>query len=164
MQDKSSNEKPKAPAASQVDVQAIRELVGLMGEHDLLELEYETDDLAIRLSKRPPAGAAMTQSVPQLPAAAVPAAVGAAPAADSDRYTPITSPMVGTFYPASGPDTGPFVSIGDEVSEDSVVCLIEAMKVFNEIKAGVRGRIAKLCASNEDTVEFGQTLFLVEPS
>lgn len=164
MQDKSPNDKPKANPASQVDVQAIRELISLMGEHDLLELEYETGDLAIRLSKRPPPGAAMIQAVPQLSAAAPVAAAPAPAAADADRFKPLTSPMVGTFYAASGPDTEPFVSVGDEVSEDSVVCLIEAMKVFNEIKAGIRGRIAKVCASNEETIEFGQTLFLVEPS
>jgi acetyl-CoA carboxylase biotin carboxyl carrier protein len=169
MQDSSDKSKSRQ-AASQVDVESIRELVNLMGQNDLVELEYETGELAIRLSKRPPAAAAVVQAVqaatpvamPAAPSAATPAAAPAA--AEADKLKPIASPMVGTFYAASGPDAGPFVSVGSQVGEDTVVCLIEAMKVFNEIKAGVNGRIAKVCVSNEATVEFGQALFLVDPS
>jgi acetyl-CoA carboxylase biotin carboxyl carrier protein len=95
---------------------------------------------------------------------AVSAAAPAAPQADDKRFLQITSPMVGTFYAAGSPDAKPFSSVGTAISEDSVVCLIEAMKVFNEIKAGVSGKIAKICVKNEDPVEFGQVLFLVDPS
>ncbi len=167
MQDSSDKSKNRQ-TASQVDVESIRELVNLMGQNDLLELEYETGELAIRLSKRPPAAAPAIQTVqaaaPVAAPAAPPAAVAAPAAAEADKLKPIVSPMVGTFYAASSPDAGPFVSVGSQVSEDTVVCLIEAMKVFNEIKAGVNGRIAKVCVSNEATVEFGQVLVQVDPS
>jgi acetyl-CoA carboxylase biotin carboxyl carrier protein len=77
---------------------------------------------------------------------------------------PIKSPMVGTFYSASTPDAKAFVSVGSQVDEDTDVCIIEAMKVFNNIKAEMRGTISKILVTNGETVEFGQPLFLVKPS
>ncbi|NLX60582.1 MAG: acetyl-CoA carboxylase biotin carboxyl carrier protein [Phycisphaerae bacterium] len=151
-----------------VDVEALRELIELMGRNDLVELEYEYGDLAVRLSKRPPEmpmpalAAAPVAPAAYAAAAPAPAAVPAA-APPADNYLKIKSPMVGTFYAASGPDSEPFVTVGSTVGEDTVVCLIEAMKVFNEIKAGVAGKVVKVCAANEGTVEFDQVLFLVEP-
>ena len=142
-----------------VDLQALRELIELMGENDLVELEYEYGDLAVRLSKR--ANSAPVPAAASRPAEQGPAAGGAHEV--EDRYLKITSPMVGTFYWSAGSDAEPFVSVGDAVNEGTVVCLIEAMKVFNEIKAGVSGTIARVCLENEAAVEFGQVLFLVEP-
>jgi acetyl-CoA carboxylase biotin carboxyl carrier protein len=153
-----------------VDVEALRELIELMGRNDLVELEYECGDLSVRLSKRPPempmpALAAAPAAQPVYHSVAAPAPAPAAPAAppQADNYLKIKSPMVGTFYAASSPDSEPFVTVGSTVGEDTVVCLIEAMKVFNEIKAGVAGKIVKVCVANEATVEFDQVLFLVEP-
>ena len=82
---------------------------------------------------------------------------------DDANLIPIKSPMVGTFYSASSPDAQPFVTVGSEVNEETDVCIIEAMKVFNNIKAECKGTIARIVVTNGETVEFGQTLFLVKP-
>ena len=158
-------------AGQLVDLQALRELIELMDENGLVELEYEYGDLAVRLSKRAvPAPVAAAPAAAPLPATAArpaeqgaPAAAEAAETADDDHLK-ITSPMVGTFYWSAGPDAKQFVSAGDTVNPDTVVCLIEAMKVFNEIKAGVSGTISKVCVENEAAVEFDQVLFLIEPN
>jgi acetyl-CoA carboxylase biotin carboxyl carrier protein len=86
------------------------------------------------------------------------------PSAADEGLIPIKSPMVGTFYAASSPDAKPFVQVGSSVDEETDVCIIEAMKVFNNIKAECRGTIAKILVTNGQTVEFGQELFLVKPS
>lgn len=98
------------------------------------------------------------------PAAAGPAAPPPSAASDDADLVPIKSPMVGTFYSRPGPDAKAFVSTGSVVNEDTDVCIIEAMKVFNNIKAETRGVIAKVCVNDGQTVEFGQPLFLVKPS
>lgn len=165
MKENADADRGQSQGTSPVDVDILRRLVELMGEHDLMELEYEVGELAIRLSKRSP-GAPSLAGVPAgnpAPAAMPAPAAGEAPAAQEKKYLEILSPMVGSFYAASGPDAKPFVAVGAEVHEDTVVCLIEAMKVFNEIKSGVSGRIVKVCVENEDTVDYGQVLFLVEP-
>lgn len=145
-----------------IDIEALKELVDLMDENGLRELEYEMGDFAVRLSK----GAAAP--VASAPVAAAPAPVvqpiAASETAADDGYEAITSPMVGTFYTSASADAEAFVSPGNDIGGDTVVCLIEAMKVFNEIKAETTGRIVKVCVENEATVEFGQTLFLVEPN
>jgi len=82
---------------------------------------------------------------------------------EEEKLHPITSPIVGTFYRAPAPDAKPYVEVGDHVEEDTVVCIVEAMKVMNELKAGCRGTIVKILAENAQTVEYGQTLFLVRP-
>jgi len=151
-----------------VDIETIRLLLDLMNEHGLAELEIEREDMAVRLRK---AGAAPPPHlVPAAgagtPQAAAPPAAGAAPAeAESaeEELPAITSPMVGTFYTASGPDAEPFVQVGDHVAEDTVVCIIEAMKVFNEIRAETSGTIETVLVANAAAVEFGQPLFLVRP-
>jgi len=165
METKNRPGEPSPNTSRHVDLEALRELTRLMGENDLLELEYQYGELSIRLSKRPSAAPAVAVSpvaaVPAAPAAA--AAPAKAAAEEEDRYLKVVSPMVGTFYWAPSPDSPPYVTMGATVNEDTVVCLIEAMKVFNEIKAGVSGKIAKICLKNEQSVEFGQVLFLVEP-
>jgi acetyl-CoA carboxylase biotin carboxyl carrier protein len=87
----------------------------------------------------------------------------APPPADSEKLLEIKSPMVGTFYSASSPDAKPFVTVGSAVSEETDVCVIEAMKVFNNVKADCRGTIAKVLVNNSQVVEYGQVLFLVKP-
>ena len=147
-----------------IDLESVRQLLALMSEHDLSELEIEQDDLVVRLRKGPAAGpavsmAAMPAAVPQ---AAAPAPV-IVPVAAAPELPAIKSPMVGTFYTASSPEAAAFVEVGDHVMEDSVVCVIEAMKVFNEIRAETSGTIEKVCVRNEQTVEFGTPLFIVRP-
>jgi acetyl-CoA carboxylase biotin carboxyl carrier protein len=159
-------DKPKqseaSRAAAKVDIAAIQDLVKLMSDNDLVELEYAAGDLSIRLSKRQNVVAAPAP-VMAAPAAASPPGAAARPAEDK-KYLEIVSPMVGTFYAAGSPEASPFMSVGSSVKEDTVVCIIEAMKVFNEIKAGVAGKVVKVCRKNEENVEFGQVLFLVDPA
>lgn len=164
---------PEAEGAREgpVDIEAIRQLLDLMSEHGLAELEIEREDMAIRLRKagagpQPPLVAGVPAALtPQGGAAGQPAAAaegGEAEAAEEDLPT-ITSPMVGTFYAASSTEADPFVQVGDHVAEDTVVCVIEAMKVFNEIRAETSGTIEKVLVENAEAVEFGQPLFVVRP-
>ena len=106
--------------------------------------------------------------VPQAPAVAAPVAPAVAPAAaeapaadDTAGLTPITAQMVGTYYSSPNPDSPAFVKVGDQISNGQVICIIEAMKLFNEIESEVQGVVEKICVNNGDPVEFGQTLFLV---
>ena len=139
----------------------IKEMIQLMHEHQLVALEVEREGVKIRLRKN---GDTVTQSVIAAPApAAVPptAAAPATPAAAN--RAPIKSPMVGTFYRAPAPDAPPFVESGQTIEVGQVVCIIEAMKLMNEIKAEVRGRVVEIPVQNGDPVEFGQPLFIIEP-
>ena len=138
-----------------------------MRKNDLSVFEMEKDGFRLKLQKGSGElaafSAAPVQSAP--PAAAAPAgAAGETPAAPekASGLKDVVSPMVGTFYRASSPDTPPFVDIGKEVSEESVVCIIEAMKVMNEIKAETKGVIAEIVAENGKPVQFGQVLFRVK--
>jgi acetyl-CoA carboxylase biotin carboxyl carrier protein len=107
---------------------------------------------------------AAAPAAPAAPAAA-PAAAAAAPAANEDAgLVAIESPMVGTFYASPGPDKPPFVAVGAQLGPDSVVCLVEAMKIFNEIKAERGGTVAKILVKSGQAVEFGQPLFMIKPS
>jgi acetyl-CoA carboxylase biotin carboxyl carrier protein len=143
-----------------VDLDAIRQLLALMGEHDLSELEIEQGDLVVRLRKGGPPSAPMPAAAAPMPAA-VPAP--AAKAEPQEELPTIKSPMVGTFYTASSPDAPPYVKVGDRVTEETVVCVIEAMKVFNEIRAEMSGTIERILARNAQAVEFGQPMFVVRP-
>ncbi|MDX5348749.1 MAG: acetyl-CoA carboxylase biotin carboxyl carrier protein [Hymenobacteraceae bacterium] len=110
-----------------------------------------------------PAAAPAQPSAPAAPAAEAPKA--AAPAAsDESKYVPVKAPMIGTFYRASSPETPAFVNVGDEIKKGQVVCIIEAMKLFNEIESEVSGRIVKVLVDNATPVEYDQPLFLVEPN
>ncbi len=157
------------PAAKgRVDVDAIRQLLELMSQHDLAEIEIEQEDLAVRLRKAgaivaSPAVQAMPMRAAPAPAVSAAAAAAAPAAPPKDDLPSIKSPMVGTFYAASGPEAEPFVKIGDHVTEDTVVCIVEAMKVFNEIRAETSGTIEKILVKNAQAVEFGQPLFAVRP-
>jgi acetyl-CoA carboxylase biotin carboxyl carrier protein len=148
-----------------MDIEHIKSLVELMVENDLSRLELREGETHILLRRGQPAVVGGTPTVVAAPA--TPAAAAAEPtAAASARATEaeevfIRSPMVGTFYVAPDPESPPFVKVGDNVSPDTVVCLVEAMKVFNEIKAEVSGRITRVLVNNAEAVEFDQPLFAV---
>ncbi len=150
-----------------IDTKTLKELVRLMVDNDLAEMDLRDADETVTLKRAGPAGVPMMVAGPQHlahampapgPAGAAPAA--AAPAAPAASTGPvIESPMVGTFYAAADPDSPPFLSVGKAVKKDDVVCLIEAMKVFNEIKAEVSGVVEQVHVQNGQAVEFGQKLF-----
>jgi acetyl-CoA carboxylase biotin carboxyl carrier protein len=154
-----------------MELKEIKKIVEMMTENDLAEFLLEEEAFTLQL-KRGTAGITQIVSAPQqMMAAPVAAPVpdgipAAAPAvADADAgLIPIKSPMVGTFYRSPSPDSDVFVQIGQDVLPDSVVCIIEAMKVMNEIQAEVRGKIKKILVDNATPVQFGQALFLVEPA
>jgi acetyl-CoA carboxylase biotin carboxyl carrier protein len=156
-----------SPSDDVFDLDRIRRLVELMKEHDLSEVDLRQARTRIRVRR---GAEVVVQSHGQpmsLPAAqSVPGAAASLPeatAAAQEKLLEIKSPMVGTFYAASGPDAPPFVKVGDRVSPETTVCLIEAMKVFNEIPAEVSGTVAAARVENGDAVEYGQVLFLVRP-
>jgi acetyl-CoA carboxylase biotin carboxyl carrier protein len=150
------------------DVAKIRELIELMQEHELREVDLQQSEQRIRLKRG--AGDAPVVSYAAPPVAAAPAAApvaaastAASPAAD-DNATYIKSPTIGTFYSRPKPDAADFVKVGDTVTPDTIVCLVEAMKMFNEIPAGVSGKIVECLVNNEDPVDNNKPLFKVEPS
>jgi acetyl-CoA carboxylase biotin carboxyl carrier protein len=145
----------------------VRRLVRIMDRHGLAEVELEEEGRKVRLRK---AGVAAVEALtlPPLPAARgpapAPAAAAAPPSPPASRGLEIRSPMVGTFYRAASPEAAPFVEVGDTIRKDSVVCIIEAMKVMNEIKSEVEGEVLAVLAQNGEAVEFDQPLFLVRPA
>ncbi|MBI2943347.1 MAG: acetyl-CoA carboxylase biotin carboxyl carrier protein [Candidatus Wallbacteria bacterium] len=150
-------------------VEETRELLKLAQEFGLEELDVEIDGLKFKATRSSPAAALASPpaAVAAPGQAAVPAPEQAAappPAQVKSNHVPIVSPMVGTFYRASAPDKSVYVKEGDVVGPETVVCIVEAMKLMNEIKAGVRGRIVACEAQNAEPVKAGQTLFLVDPA
>ncbi len=170
-----------------IDIAKVKELVKLMVDNDLSEVDLKVDDNSVKIRRGPAGGTVVNHnpviyggaggapaSVPghagagvaAMPAAPMPLAATAPAPGDASRggLIAIESPMVGTFYSAPNPDTPAFVKPGSQISPDSVVCLIEAMKVFNEIKAEKSGVVEQVLAKNGEAVEFGQKLFLVRPA
>lgn len=162
-----------------MDVRVLEQIVKLMSANDLNTIEVRDGDRRVMLKRGVDVAAANASSAyyapqygntpsPGLAAGAATGATGGSTASvpavsDEANYTTIKSPMVGTFYAAASPDAKPFVSVGTTVDEETDVCVIEAMKVFNNIKAETRGSIAKILVTNGQTVEFGQPLFVVKP-
>jgi acetyl-CoA carboxylase biotin carboxyl carrier protein len=145
------------------DVKRIRRLVELMNEHELAEIDLRQADQRIRIRKGgeplvvagpPQRGVAASSAPAEAPVAAA--------AADSSLVT-IKSPMIGTFYSSPSPEAPPFVKVGDHVGPTTTVCIIEAMKVFNEIPAETSGQIVAVLVENGEPVEFGQPLYKVDP-
>jgi acetyl-CoA carboxylase biotin carboxyl carrier protein len=149
------------------DHRRIRRLVELMNDHDLAEIDLRDAEVRIRIRKHHEPVITQVMAAPAVSAApAVQAAVPSAPApaaASEEHLTVIKSIMVGTFFAAPSPDAPPFVKVGDNVGVDTTVCIIEAMKVFNEIPAGVSGKIVAVLVESGDPVEYGQPLFKVDP-
>lgn len=161
-----------------IDIRKLKELVKLMVENDLVELDLRDENETVTLKRPNPGGSGGgMMMVPQqgyhampsgggggAPAAASPGG-GGEPAADEDEgLVPIVSPMVGTFYSAPDPESPAYASVGTKVSAGSVVCIVEAMKVFSEIKSEVSGTVEKVLVKNAEPVEFGQALFMVRPN
>ncbi len=144
-----------------MNLKEIKEMINLMNENELTELEVERDGLKVRLKKK--GGEIYSEAVEKKAAPSV------SPSAEAGLEPPavgrleIKTPMVGTFYRAPSPDAPPFVEIGDEIEPDKVICVIEAMKLMNEIKSEIKGKIVEILVENGHPVEFGQVLFLVEP-
>jgi acetyl-CoA carboxylase biotin carboxyl carrier protein len=158
----------EATAEDVFDLDRIRRLVELMKEHDLSEIDLREAEQRIRLCRGGGDVVPYVQAAPPVPAASAPAS--AAPSAPADAAEDeshivfIKSPMVGTFYSRPNPNTDAFVRVGDSVDEDTIVCVVEAMKVFNEIPAEVRGRVVAILVDDEEPVEFGKPLFKVDTS
>jgi len=147
------------------DVKRIRRLVELMNEHELAEIDLRQADQRIRLRKGGEPIIEVARPVAQAAAPSAGAAAAPAAAATSDaNLVEIKSPMIGTFYASSSPETPPFVKVGDHIGPTSTVCIIEAMKVFNEIPAEVSGLVVQVLVENGAPVEFGQPLYKIDPN
>ncbi|AGW91934.1 MULTISPECIES: acetyl-CoA carboxylase biotin carboxyl carrier protein [Cupriavidus] len=151
-----------------MDLRKLKTLIDLVAESGISELEVTEGDGKVRIVKQPPQVIAAPMAMPQmqaLPAAPAAAPVGAAPAAEPAVQLPaghvVTSPMVGTFYRAPSPGAAPFVNVGDTVKEGQTVCIIEAMKLLNEIECDKAGVIKEILVENGQAVEYGQPLFVI---
>jgi acetyl-CoA carboxylase biotin carboxyl carrier protein len=168
---KSKGEGPVAdePARSPgpFDLATVQALVALMTEHDLSEVSLRSGDQRIRLRRgHAPIVAGVPPAVPpaNTAVATLPKTESAAAPPPSKKLIEIKSPTPGTFYAATSPDAQPFVRVGSKVTTATVVCLIEAMKIFNEIPADCTGVIAEILVENQQPVEYGQVLFRVDPT
>ncbi|MFH1190476.1 MAG: acetyl-CoA carboxylase biotin carboxyl carrier protein [Candidatus Omnitrophota bacterium] len=145
-------------------IKEIKDMINLMNENSLTELEIEKEGVRIKLRK---GAGGIERAVELAPAPqAVPQAekpIAAAPAAENKSAVEIKSPMVGTFYRAVSPESPPYVNMGDIIAPGQVICIIEAMKLMNEIKSEVKGKIVDIQVDNAEPVEFGQALFIIEP-
>lgn len=148
-----------------MSIKKIKELVDLMKDNDLAEVEVEQEGLKVRLIKTGQG------TIERVPVTAAPT-VSQAPAAElqdkeqagrKTEHKELKSPMVGTFYRSPSPDTDPYVQSGDVIQKGDVLCIVEAMKLMNEVKAEFGGKVVQVLVENGDPVEYGQALFLVEP-
>jgi len=147
-----------------MEIDRIRELIDMMKDNDLSEIEIVDGQTRIALKRGGGQVAPAVTTVGAAPVAAgASAGAEAAPTAEASNAVEIPSPIVGTFYAAPSPNAEAFVTPGTHVDEETVVCIVEAMKVMNEIKAGVSGTIRKALVANGSAVEYGQGLFAVEP-
>ena len=160
-----------------MDIKDIQNLIKFVSKAEVSEVKYKTKDFEITI-KTPLAGNETNymaspavyhtapQQAPAAPAAPAPAAPTAddAPTADESKLVTIKSPMIGTFYRKPAPDKDLFVNVGDDISEGTIVCVIEAMKLFNQIEAEISGKIVKVLVDDATPVEYDQPLFLVDPS
>lgn len=158
----------------------IQDLIKFVAKSGVNEVEIEQKDFKIiikaeqkgkeqqQIIVQAAAPVAVPQAIPAAPVAAAPApsapATPAAPAADDSKYITVKSPMIGTFYRSAGPDKDPFVTVGGSISAGSTLCIIEAMKLFNEIESEVSGKIVKVLVDDASPVEYDQPLFLVDPA
>ncbi|MBV8219996.1 MAG: acetyl-CoA carboxylase biotin carboxyl carrier protein [Solirubrobacterales bacterium] len=150
----------------------VREILRIIDESDLTELEIRTDGFALHVVKGGGAGAGsstpgrpwgVAETAPAPPGADAPALAGE-PKGPSDGLVTIPAPMLGTFYRAEAPGKPPFVDVGERVEPDTIVCIIEVMKMMNSVTAGMSGTIAEIVPDNAELVEYGQPLFRVQPA
>jgi acetyl-CoA carboxylase biotin carboxyl carrier protein len=163
-----------------VDLKDIKAIIDLMKKNSVSEFELEKEDFKIKLKRTSNSGPAASVAYEEAPivtyappmamanspsaSAGAPTIAGAAPAGVSSGEQEIKSPMIGTFYRSPSPEAGPYIEVGMEVNPETVVCIIEAMKVMNEIKAEARGVVTQILIENAKPVEFGQPLFKIRPS
>jgi acetyl-CoA carboxylase biotin carboxyl carrier protein len=160
-----------------MEYKQIQELIKAINKSNISELSVKQGDFEITIKQAQTVSetqfvavqAPMPVAMPAAPqpaaiAAAPAASAAAAPAASSETGTVVKSPMIGTFYRSSSPDKPPFVNVGDEVKAGQVLCIIEAMKLYNEIESEYSGRIVKVMADNASPVEYDQPLFIIEPA
>lgn len=154
-----------------LNMKEIHELIKAIDESTIDEFVYENEGVSLKLKKHEAGTVQVMQQAPAAPVQAqapqavqqqaAPAPAQEAPKQDENLHK-ITSPMVGTFYASSSPEAGPYVTAGSKVNENTVVCIVEAMKLFNEIEAEVKGEIVEVLVENGQLVEYGQPLFLVK--
>jgi acetyl-CoA carboxylase biotin carboxyl carrier protein len=148
-----------------MDIRKVKKLIELLEESGISELEISEGEESVRISRHPRMGmqvAAQPAQVMQAPAAAaLPPASAAERAPRNDEHT-VTSPMVGTYYASASPGAKPFVEIGSEIKAGQILCIIEAMKMMNQIESDKEGRVTAMLAKNGEPVEFGQPLFIIE--
>jgi acetyl-CoA carboxylase biotin carboxyl carrier protein len=165
---KVADKKDKSPTEPSFNMDELQALAALVNEHGFTDFEFENENIRVRLSKQTAVAMVSPQAVQQAPAAQAQASTaaaetGAEPAADVDAgLHRITSPIVGTFYRSPGPDKDAYVKEGSSVSPETTVCIVEAMKLMNEIQAEVSGEIVKIYVENGQPVEYGQALFGVK--
>jgi acetyl-CoA carboxylase biotin carboxyl carrier protein len=156
-----------------MDIRKVKKLIELLEESGVSEIEIKEGEESVRISRHPTGTVhaysspmAYPPAAPGVPGGAVPAAALAAPGAPPlPTHSPdqaVTAPMVGTFYAAPAPGANPFVEVGSEVKQGDVLCIIEAMKMMNQIECDKPGRVVSVLVKNGDPVEFGQTLFVIE--
>ena len=153
-----------------MDIRKVKKLIELLDESGIAEIEITEGEDSVRISRNVSSGVAVApampvQPAPAAPAAAAPATVAAAPAAqpesEEEGYL-VTAPMVGTFYSAPSPGSPTFVQVGDRVNEGDTLCIIEAMKMMNQIEAEISGVVKSIRAQNGEPVEYGQILFVID--
>ena len=149
-----------------MNIKEIKEMINLMNENGIVELEIEKDDMRIKLKKmgsglEMPGGSIVVEreNIPQGTSKEVSEAIEKATA----KTIEIKAPMVGTFYRSPSPDAAPFVETGQIIEPGQVICIIEAMKLMNEIKSEVKGKVLEILVDNSEPLEFGQPMFLIEP-
>ncbi len=143
----------------------IEEILELMEKYGLTEMDLEEENLKLHFRKGAEVQTIMQAPMAHAPVAqAVPAAAPEEAKEDLSKFIEVKAPMVGTFYQSPAPDAASFVQVGAQIKDGDVLCILEAMKLMNEIKSEVSGKIAKILVSNAEPVEFGQVLFLVEPN
>jgi acetyl-CoA carboxylase biotin carboxyl carrier protein len=150
-----------------MDIRKVKKLIELLEESGIAEIEIKEGEEAVRISRMPtghavPQYIAAPMPVPAAPAALPAAAAPTAHARRKDDENIVPAPMVGTYYAAASPTAKPFVAIGDEVKEGQVLCIIEAMKMMNQIESDRSGRVTAIMVKNGEAVEFGQPLFVIE--
>jgi acetyl-CoA carboxylase biotin carboxyl carrier protein len=149
-----------------MDIRKVKKLIELLDESGIAEIEITEGEESVRISRysqhAPAAPAPMTYAAPPPPVASAPQAAEAAPAEPEDEGFLVAAPMVGTFYAASSPGAAPYVQVGDHVNEGDTLCIIEAMKMMNQIDADVSGVIKSIRVQNGEAVEYGQTLIVID--
>jgi len=150
-----------------MNIKEIKEMINLMNDNGLMELEVEKDGMRIRLKKTGASGESFSGPVvierEKIPQAAQTREISESAERTAGKTVEIKAPMVGTFYRAPSPEAPPYVEVGQIIEQGQVICVIEAMKLMNEIKSEIKGKIVEVLADNAEPVEFGQSMFIIEP-